>query len=182
MAWSEWEKRSAYLMVQSDWKGCERAWKLAKSWPEAIGVWKVTGNWGLVVWVDARSIDDVYDKACALRGLPGVTGTSTHFVHKGTKNGKWWWDWKAGAWAWLRSPHLNGEIKDTKKWKWAGSVASVPGEWDYLAWVGGDNWDQVWKGVEGMNEKGWRTETLVPIKSWWNKSWKKEWWAEAAAR
>ena len=77
---------------------------------------------------------------------------------------------------------LNGEIKDTKKWKWAGSVASVPGEWDYLAWVGGDNWDQVWKGVEGMNEKGWRTETLVPIKSWWNKSWKKEWWAEAAAR
>lgn len=182
MDWSEWEKRSAYLMVQSDWKGCERAWKLAKSWPEAIGVWKVTGDWGLLVWIDARSIDDVYEKACALRGLSGVTGTSTHFVYKGTKNAKWWWDWKVGAWAWLRSPHLNGEIKDAKKWRWVGSMASVPGNWDSIAWVGGDDWEQVWKDVERMNEKGWRTETLVPIKSWWNKSWKKEWWAEPAAR
>ena len=180
MSWTEWDKRSAYLMVQSDWKGGDRAWDKARSWPETIGAWKVTGQWGMIAWIDARSWDDVYAKACEIRSLPGVAATSTHFVFKGMKSGKWWWDWKAGAWAWLRSPHLNGCIKDAAKWKWAGSVASVPGDWDYLAWVGGDNWDQVWKGVEGMNAQGWRTETLVPIKSWWNKSWKKEWWAEPA--
>ena len=182
MAWSSWNKRSAYLMVQADWKGGERVWKMVQSWPETIGAWKVTGEWGLVVWVDAKSWDDVYEKACALRGIPGVSATSTHFVFKGMKNAKWGWEWKAGAWAWLRAPHLNGEIKNASQWKWAGSVASVPGDWDYLAWIGGDTWDQVWKGVGDMNAAGWRTETLVPIKSWWNKSWKKEWWAAPVAR
>ncbi len=181
MSWSQWSKRSAYLTVQADWKGGQRAWKLAKSWPETIGAWMVSGNWGVVIWIDGRSWDDVYEKACALRALSGVSATSTHFVYKGMKNGCWWWEQKAGAWAWLRSPRLNGEIKDVSRWKWATSVASVPGDWDYLAWLGGSSWNEVWSGVESMNQAGWRTETMVPMKSWWNKSWKKDWWAAPAA-
>lgn len=182
MAWNGWEKRSAYLLVKCDWKAGERVWKKAKSWRDAIGAWMLTGDWGVMVWVDARSWEDLYAKACELRAIPGVSATSTHFVYKGMTNGKWWWENPAGAWMWVRSPHLNGEMKNVAKWKWANSVTSVPGDWDYLVWAGGRNWDEVWKGVGDANAAGWQTQTMVPVRSWWNKSWKKDWWAKPASK
>lgn len=182
MAWNGWEKRSAYLLVKCDWKAGEKVWKTAKSWRDTIGAWMLTGDWGVMVWVDARSWEDLYAKACELRAIPGVSATSTHFVYKGMTNGKWWWENPAGAWMWVRSPHLNGEMKNVAKWKWANSVTSVPGDWDYLVWAGGRSWDEVWKGVGDANAAGWQTQTMVPVRSWWNKSWKKDWWAKPAKK
>jgi hypothetical protein len=126
--------------------------------------------------VDAHSWEDLYDKVVELRSTKGVRATSTHFVYKGMKNGKWWWEWNAGSWVWLRTPKLNGEMKRMTQWPWLTSVASVPGDWDYLVWAGGNDWEKVWQNVWSMNKAGWHTETLVPIKSWWNKSWKNAWW------
>jgi hypothetical protein len=174
--WNEWHKRSAYLAVQADREAGEQVWKKVQKWDQTIGSWMVTGPWDVLVWVDAHSWEDLYDKVVEVRAQKGVKATSTHFVYKGLKNGKWWWEWKAGAWTWLRSPHLNGEMKQLTKWPWATSVASIPGDWDYLAWVGGKDWDQVWGNIWSLNKGGWHTETLVPLKSWWNKSWKNGWW------
>ena len=176
MAWNEWNQRSAYLMVKADWHTAETVWKKVQSWPETLGAWMVTGNWGLVVWIDAAAWEDLYDKVVEIRGMKGVTATSTHFVYKGMKNGKWWWEWPVGAWVYLRSPHLNGEMKGLTKWHGVTSVASIPGDWDYLMWSGGSSWEKVWAEVSDLNKNGWATETMVPMRSWWNKAWKKDWW------
>lgn len=177
MAWNEWNERSAYLLVKSDWKAADKIWNKAKKWNETIGVSLVTGQWDMVLWLDAFSREDIYDRVVDIRGMKGVEGTSTHFVYKGMKNDKWWWEWPVGSWVWMHSPKLNGEWKSMKNWKWASSVASTPGEWDYLVWAGGRNWNDVWNKVGQANRSGWRTQSLVPIKTWWNKSWKKSWWS-----
>lgn len=181
MAWSQWSQRSAYLMIKADWAAGEKLWKEAQKWDETIGAWLLTGDWDLMVWVDAKSWEDLYEKVVWIRAQKGVSATSTHFVYKGTKNGKWWWEWAVGNWVWVRSPHLNGELKDVQKHKQAVSAASVPGDWDYLVWMGGRKWEDVWQNVGDLNKGGWQTQTLVPIKSWWNKSWKKNWWADEPA-
>jgi hypothetical protein len=177
MAWTDWSQRSAYLFVRSDWKTGEAVWKKAQGWPQTIGAWMVTGGWGILIWLDSPSIQDLYEKVVEVRSMKGVSATSTHFVYKGMKNGKWWWEWPAGAWVFLRSPHLNGEMKGLKKWKWVSSAASIPGDWDYLMWAGGSDWGQVWNEVAEMNKAGWQSETLVPLKSWWNKDWQNRWWS-----
>lgn len=176
MGWSDWSKRSAYVMVKADGNAGEKIWKQAQKWPDAIGAWMVTGSWDILLWVDATSWEDVYDKVVWLRKQGGVKATSSHFVYKGTKNGKWWWQWPAGSWVFVRSKHLNGELKDLQRWSWASSAASIPGDWDYLVWAGGKTWNDVWNHVWDFNKAGWHTQTLVPIRSWWNRSWKSRWW------
>lgn len=177
MAWKDWSKRSAYLMVKSDWETGQKLWKDMQKWDSCIGAWMLTGSWDLMVWVDAADWEELYEKVVWLRGHKGVKATSTHFVYKGTKDGRWWWDQPCGNWVFVRSPRLNGEIKDIQRCSWAVSAASIPGDWDYLVWIGGKKWEDVWGHVGDMNKGGWHTQTLVPIKSWWNKSWKNRWWA-----
>ena len=53
-------------------------------------------------------------------------------------------------------------------WNWATFADFIPGDWDYLVWAGGKKWEDVWKHVWDLNKNGWHTQTLVPIKSWWN--------------
>lgn len=176
MAWNQWSKRSAYLMVQGDREAGEKIWKGVQKWEDTIGAWMVTGPWDVIVWVDAANWEDLYEKAVWIRDQKGVKATSSHFVYKGTKNSKWWWEWPAGSWVSVRSPHLNGELAHIEKCPNAVSAVSIPGDWDYLVWVGGKKWDDVWKNVWDMNKAGWHTQTMVPIKSWWNKTWKNKWW------
>ncbi len=176
MKTKEWSKRSAYLLVQADREVSEKLWKQAQGWEEAIGAWLVTGPWDMMIWVDAPDWEELYKKAAWIRNQKGVKATSSHFVFKGMKNGKWWWEWPAGSWVWVRSPRLNGELKSIGKWAWASSAASVPGDWDYLVWNGGKSWEEVWSHVWELNQSGWHTQTMVPLKSWWNKAWRKKWW------
>ena len=139
-------------------------------------MWMLTGQWDMMIWIDADKMEEVYKKVCSLRGVKGVKATSTQLVYKGIKNGKWWWEWPSGAWVNMRAPHLNGELRSFKKWPWMTSAVSVPGEWDYLVWAGGSNWNQVAKRIWELNKGGWHTDTMVPFKTWWNRSWRRNWW------
>ena len=135
----EWKNRSAYLLAKTEPGQAQKVWKSVQSWPETIGASIVTGGWDVVVWTDAYSWDEVYDLAAKLRSAGGVTASSSHWVHQGFKNGSWWWDWPAGAWVFWRDSKLNGSVKKIENWKWAVSSASIPGDWDWLTWVGGKN-------------------------------------------
>ncbi len=172
----DWERRSAYLLVQAEKGAAEQVWKEVPKWNDAIGMWLVTGPWDMLIWVDASSWDDLYDKVVKIRKYNGIKATSSHFVYKGYKGKKWWWEWPVGSWVSVRTPHLNGEWKAMHKWSWMASTASTPGDWDYLVWAGGKNWNEVWNHVWDLNKEGWHTQTMVPIRSWWNKNWKKNWW------
>jgi hypothetical protein len=176
MSWNEWSERSAYLFVKADREVAEKLWTGVQKWDAAIGSWMVTGPWDMLIWVDAANWEDLYRKVQWIRSQKGVKATSSHMVYKGAKNGKWWWEWPAGAWTLVRTPQLNGEIREIEKWPWAVSAASIPGDWDYLVWAGAKKWDDLWGHIWDLNKSGWHTETLIPIRSWWNKSWQKRWW------
>ena len=76
---------------------------------------------------------------------------------------------------WARWPGKTDDDTLAKN-NWVWSWASVPGDWDALAWLHGDSWEQVWGHAEALKKKGWETEMMVPLKTYWNKSWEKQWW------
>ncbi|MFC1522518.1 Lrp/AsnC ligand binding domain-containing protein [Elusimicrobiota bacterium] len=171
----DWKNRSAYLMVKTQPGQAENVWKKTQEWPTAIGSWVVTGDWDVIVWVDAKNTSDVYTKAAKLRKMSGVTASSSHYVYEGHKNASWWWDWPCGAWVLWRGKDLNGTWKKTKNWDWAVSSASVPGDWDWITYVGGWNWNDVCQNQVKFQKLGWQTKTLVPMRTWWNTKWAKLW-------
>ena len=75
-----------------------------------------------------------------------------------------------------REDKLDEAPEKIKKWDWATSGASIPGDWDYLAWIEGDNWDDVWNHLLELKSQDWYTSAQIPIKSWWNQNWKDKWW------
>lgn len=172
----EWNNRSAYLLVKTEPGWAQKVWQKTQSWKPAIGSWIVTGDWDVMVWVDALNWDEVYQWASALRHEKGTLASSSHWVHQGWKNGHWWWQDPAGAWVWWRSHNLNGDWKKAKTWKWAVSTVSTPGDWDGVTWVGGKNWNEVWDRIMDVQKPGWETKTVIPVRSWWNKNWQKNWW------
>ena len=97
-------------------------------------------------------------------------------VYSGYKNDNWWWDKPAGAWVLLRENKLNEANDKLKKWDWTTCGASIAGEWDYLTWVEGYDWNEVWNHLYDLKTENWQTRAYVPIKSWWNEHWKNNWW------
>lgn len=171
-----WNKRSAYIFMRTAPGAAKNVWEKCKTWEKVIGSWIVTGDWDVVAWIDAASWDDVYGACAEIRNWEGVSLTSSHFVYEGIKNGHWWWEKPAGTWVFVRDAHLNGRLKKIKEWPWVVSAVSLPGSWDYLLWVWGDKWEDVWTRIWELNQSGFQTLTKVPIQSWWNQSWKSKWW------
>lgn len=164
----EWTNRSAYLFVKV--RGdVEQVWKKFQEWPHAVGCWMVTGEWDLLVWYDAKDQDTMRARVAEVRAWDGVDGTASHFVHQGYKNGRWWWDQPAGVWLLARERGPLDRWKEVTSWDGQVSTASIPGAWDTLSWVWGKDWDQTWSRVVEAKRKGWDTQALVPLKTWWNK-------------
>ena len=63
-----------------------------------------------------------------------------------------------------------------QKWDWITSGASIPGDWDYISWIQGKDWNEVWDHLWQLKKEKWETVSQVPIKSWWNQGWKDNWW------
>lgn len=164
----EWTNRSAYLFVKARPDQVESLWKKFQGWSHAIGAWVVTGEWDLLVWFDAPSPDAMRTRVAEVRQWDGVDHTASHFVHQGYKNGKYWWDAPTGVWMLSRESGPLDGWKDMTGWDGQVSTASIPGTWDSLSWVWGQDWNQTWTHVMDAKRKGWDTQALVPVRSWWN--------------
>ncbi len=172
----EWKNRSAYVFVKTAKGKADDVWKQFQNWDNVIGTWIVTGDWDVIVWFDAKDWDTVHGCVSTIKGWKEVEQTSSHWFYNGHKNDNWWWEKPAGAWVMMREGKLD-EAQDTiKKWDWMTSGASIPGDWDYISWVGGKNWDEVWTHLNEIKKGNWQTTTHIPIKSWWKESWKDNWW------
>jgi hypothetical protein len=173
----DWEKRSAYVFIRCAKGKVETIWKKIQTWSHAIGSWIVSGEWDIITWLDAQSWDDVYKWTSEIRSWEGVEYTSSHLVYRGYKNGGWWWKKPAGTWTLIRGGKMDGDFDKLKSWNWITSAVSIPGNWDYLLWLEGDSWNEVWEHVMTLcTQEHWDTLTHVPVKSWWNDSWEHKWW------
>jgi len=171
-----WKNRSAYAFIKTKQGTANEVWERFKKWENMIGAWIVTGEYDVVTWFDAKNWDTIHDCIATIKEWDDVEETKTHLVHDGYKNNKWWWDKPVGAWMLLKENRLDDTSKNMEQWDWITSGASIPGEWDYMAWIEGNNWDEIWGHVMEIKSSEWRTSAIIPIKSWWNQSWKENWW------
>ena len=173
----EWKNRSAYVFIKTKKGKAQNVWKQFQNWENIIGAWIVAGEWDVIVWFDAQDWETVHRCIETIKGWNDVEWTSSHMVYNGQKNDqKWWWEKPAGAWVLIRENELDETPDKMQKWDWMVSGASIPGEWDYITWIGGKNWDEVWQHLFEMKKAHWQTLPVVPIKSWWKQSWKDHWW------
>ena len=173
-----WKDRSAYVFIKTRQGKAQEIWERFKSWENIIGTWIVTGEYDVVAWFDAKDWDTIHDCIATIKEWNEVETTSTHMVHNGYKNGTFWWEHPVGAWMLLKENKLDETLKAVPNWDWVTSGASIPGDWDYIAWIEGNNWDEVWNHLMEVKSGQWRTSALIPIKSWWNQNWKHNWWDE----
>jgi len=172
----EWKNRSAYVFIKTLEGKAENVWKQFQKWDNVIGTWIVTGDYDVIVWFDAQDLDTVHRCVSTIKGWKDVEQTSSHMVYNGHKTENWWWEKPAGAWVMMRESKLDEAQNKIKQWNWMTSGASIPGNWDYISWVGGKNWNEVWNHLLEIKKGKWQTSTFVPIKSWWKQSWKDNWW------
>ena len=172
----DWKNRSAYVFIKTQKGKSQEVWQRFKEWDNVIGAWVVSGEWDVIVWFDAEDWDTIHRCASSIKEWNEVEHTSSHMVYQGFKNGHWWWEKPAGTWVFLREDKLNEATNKIKNWDWITSGASIPGDWDYVAWVEGQNWDEVWNHIGEIKTEKWQSSAQVPIKSWWNENWKNNWW------
>ena len=172
----DWKNRSAYVFIKTKKGTAEYVWKKLQDWDNVIGTWMVSGDWDVIVWFDAQDWDTVHRCVKSMKDWTEVEHTSSHMVYNGCKKENWWWERPAGAWVLLREDKLDEVNSKIRNWNWATSGASIPGDWDYITWVTGENWNEVWNHLSELQSENWQTSTYVPIKTWWNQNWKNNWW------
>ena len=174
-----WKDRTAYAFIKTKQGTAHQVWERFQTWDNIIGTWIVTGEYDVVAWFDAKDWDTIHDCIATIKQWNEVEDTNTHMVHQGYKTNHWWWEKPVGAWVMMKEDQLDESSNKVPQWDWITSGASIPGDWDYMAWIEGDNWDDVWNHLMDVKTGNWRTAALVPIKSWWNKNFKEHWWQES---
>ena len=172
----DWKNRSAYVFIKTHEGKANEVWQRFQNWDNIIGTWIETGDWDVIAWFDAKDLDTIHNCVDTIKGWNEVDYTSSHMAYSGYKKDNWWWEKPAGTWVLLRDDKISQTTEKIKNWDWATSGSSIPGEWDYIAWIQGNNWDEVWNHLLEMKNTNWQTMTQVPIKSWWNQKWKDNWW------
>jgi hypothetical protein len=172
----EWKNRTAYVFIKTAKGKSHEVWQRFQSWDTAIGTWLVTGNYDVIVWLDTQDWDTIHQCISEIKNWSEVEHTSSHMVYNGHKRNNWWWEKPAGAWVLIKENTLNETSEKIHQWDWMTSGASIPGEWDYISWVAGENWEDVWHHLIEIKNENWYVHPYVPIKSWWNQQFKDKWW------
>jgi hypothetical protein len=172
----DWKNRSAYVFIKTKEGKSHDVWRRFQNWENIIGTWIVTGNCDVIAWFDAQDWDTIRRCVGEIKNWNEVEETSSHMVYNGYKNDNWWWEKPAGTWVLVKEGRLDETLEKSRNWQWMTSGASIPGDWDYMAWIEGENWDEVWNHLMEVKSENWQTSAQIPIKSWWNQNWKNKWW------
>jgi muconolactone delta-isomerase len=170
-----WKNRSAYAFIKTRQGTAEQVWQRFHNWENMIGTWVVTGEYDVIAWFDAKDWDTIHDCIATIKQWDEVEDTKTHMVHNGYKNNNWWWEKPAGAWVMFKENHLDDTLYHVPDWDWITSGASIPGDWDYMAWIEAEDYDELWSHLMQTKQSHWRTSAALPLKSWWNTQWKQNW-------
>ncbi len=173
-----WKDRSAYAFIKTRQGTAEYVWQRFQSWENIIGAWVVTGEYDVIAWFDAKDWDTIHDCIATIKQWDEVENTNTHMVHNGYKNQNWWWNKPTGAWVMFKENKLDETSQYVPKWDWVTSGASIPGDWDYMAWIQADNWDELWHHLMETKQTNLKTTAVLPLKTYWNKNWEQNWWDE----
>ena len=176
----EWKRRSAFVFIKTRSGQADRVYDKLCAWNHAVGVFMTHWPWDMMVWFDAENIDVTHKWVEEIRSWDEVDWTSTQPVFMGYKRDYWFWERPACAWVKLRSKTMDQTYEDLKNYEWMCTFASVPGDWDCVGLVCGNNWEEVMQYMGELKGKGYELECYTPFRWWWNKKWEHHWWNENA--
>ena len=81
----------------------------------------------------------------------------------------------AYSWVKIRSNDLYSTYEEMKMYDWVGTVASIPGEWDCVAMIYGETYQEVYNYLWELTTKGYDVEYYAPLKYYWNKDYVENW-------
>ncbi len=171
----EWEKRSAYVFVKCCPGKTESVFNMIKEWDSTIGVFTLGGKWDLMTWIDTENTEETYKWISKIRFWPEVERTCTHMAYFGYRSEEWFEEKPAWTWVKVRSNEIYSTYEDLKKYEWVNSVASIPGEWDCVAMVYANNYEELYQYLWQLQTRGYDIEYYAPLKCYWNQTWKEKW-------
>ena len=177
----DWEKRSAYVFIKCYPGKSDKVFNMIKEWDNAFGVFTTAGNWDLIAWFDAENIEETYKWISKIRYWPEVERTSTHQTYQGWMSETPFWNKPAYSWIKIRSSDIYSTYEDLKMYDYVASVASVPGEWDCVALLYGETYEEIYNYVYELTAKGYEVEYYAPLKCYWNKGYIENWCQTQAA-
>jgi hypothetical protein len=110
-----------------------------------------------------------------MRYWPEVERTSTQQAYYGWKNEKHFWEKPAWSWIRVRSNDIYSTYEELKMYDWVASAASVPGDWDCVATIYGETYENIFNFVWELTSKGYEVEYFAPLKTFWNKQYIEKW-------
>ncbi|MCU0660920.1 MAG: Lrp/AsnC ligand binding domain-containing protein [Myxococcota bacterium] len=165
----EYNKKTAYVWIKTNPGQTRKVWEETKKAAYVIGSWVVTGTYDVLVWVNANSEDEMYTHVMTMRGWNGVTNTRTHAAYSGSVT-----NWNEmmnpnGAWIRIQMTDYQNAQNQLREYNGVCNWASVPGDYDYFAYVAGKTYAETAQGIITMSEKyNWNTSTHVPAYSYLN--------------
>jgi len=171
----EWEKRSAFVFIRCLPGKTDRVFNLIREWNKTIGVFTTAGQWSLMAWIDAEDIEESYEWIAKMRCWPEVQRTSTHQTFHGYRREDLFWDKPAYSWIKIRSNDVHHTFEELKNIDWIASVSSVPGDWDCVAMIYGETYEEIFTYIWDFVNTGYEIEYFAPLKAFWNRDYLVKW-------
>jgi uncharacterized protein with GYD domain len=170
----EFNNRTGYIFIRTQGGNTKKVFEQFKKPDWVIGAWTVTGEYDVIAWVNAKNEDEVYNWANTIKMWEGVEYTNSHFVHNGYFKDMETLNNPNGAWVKIRGDRMDAILTYLKDYNYVGGWVNVPGEYDFLAYVYGDNPRATLENVLRMTENhNWRTYTHIPLYTYVNKNYTK---------
>ena len=171
----ELKNRTGFIYVRTQGGTTRRIFDQLRGQDWVVGVWTVTGDPDLIVWVNAKHYDDMYGWSQTIKTWNGVEFTNSHFVHNGYVNNFDAMSDPNGVWVRLRTDRMDTVPTQLKDYNdRIGCWVNMPGEYDFMIWFTGtdtrDALDNVLRFTENRN---WRSHTHVPCQAYLNPNYRK---------
>ena len=167
----DYTNKTGYIFLKVNTGYTREVFEQFKTTDWVIGAWAVTGDYDLIVWVNAKTEDDLYRYANSIREWKGVEMTNSHYVHDGFLTNFETLTNPNGAWVRLRVDTMKDIPTYLKNYNFVGSYASIPGEYDYLVWTNGETVHETIENVLTMTkDRTWRTYTHIPVYTYFNEN------------
>ncbi len=176
----EWKRRSAYVFIKTRTGKAEYVCEKLNQWEHTIGTFMVHYPWDVMVWFDAKDIEETHKWVSEIRDYAEVEWTSTQHVFNGYKRDYWFWEYETCAWAKIRSKNMQATYDDLMNYDYVCTYSSIPGDWDCIAMICGNTWEETLNRMGELKNQGYEIECYTPYRWWWNKSWEKRWYDSEA--
>jgi hypothetical protein len=168
-----YNKKTAYIMVKTHVGYARKVFEQFKTTDWVIGTWLVSGDYDLIVWVNAKNEDEVYNYAKTIKTWEGIYHTNSYYVYDGNLTNFEEMTNLNGAWVRVRGENIETMPEYFNKYDYITNWACIPGDFDYMVWFNGKTHIETMDHILNVTENHkWHTYTHLPVTSYMNNKYK----------